>query len=169
MDNIEELREKMNDFNWRMSHIYFVKNEQGERVQFKLRPAQKFFLERLWFLNVILKARQLGFTTVICIYFLDCILFSKNKSAGIIAHTKEDAENIFKNKIMFAWDNLPDWFKACYEVDTSSAKHLKFSNGGSIRVATSMRSDTLQYLLITELGTLSLKYPEKATEVISGS
>lgn len=128
-----------------------------------------YFLKHFWYLNIILKARQLGFTTVICIYFLDCILFSKNKSAGIIAHTKEDAENIFKNKIMFAWDNLPDWFRACYEVDTSSAKHLKFSNGGSIRVATSMRSDTLQYLLITELGTLSLKYPEKAIEVISGS
>ncbi len=154
---------------WRLNNLYYVKNENGDRVKFKLRWAQNFFLRNLWFLNVILKARQLGFTTVICIYFLDCILFTKNKSAGIIAHTKEDAENIFKNKIMFAWENLPEWFRASFEVDTSSAKQLKFNNGGSLRVATSMRSDTLQYLLITELGTLSLKYPDKAKEVISGS
>src|SRR3990167_8807600 len=154
---------------WRLDNLYFVKNEKGEKVQFKLRWAQRFFLKHIWFLNIILKARQLGFTTVICIYFLDCILFSKNKSAGIIAHTQEDAENIFRNKIMFAWDNLPDWLKLHFEVDTSNAKQLKFNNGGSIRVATSMRSDTLQYLLITELGPLALKYPEKAKEVISGS
>src|SRR3990167_288006 len=154
---------------WRLDNLYFVKNEQGNKVQFKLRWAQRFFLKHLWFLNIILKARQLGFTTVICIYFLDCILFHKNRSAGIIAHTQEDAENIFRNKIMFAWDNLPDWFKANLAVDTSNAKQLKFNNGGSIRVATSMRSDTLQYLLITELGPLAIKYPEKAKEVISGS
>src|SRR3990167_11249959 len=161
--------DKLGDIWWRLENLYYVKNEAGEKVLFKLRWAQRYFLKHLWFLNIILKARQLGFTTVICLYFLDCILFHKNRSAGIIAHTQEDAENIFRNKIMFAWDNLPDWFKANLAVDTSNAKQLKFNNGGSIRVATSMRSDTLQYLLITELGTLSLKYPEKAKEVISGS
>lgn len=160
---------RLADQYWRIDNLYFVKNEKGEKVQFKLRWAQKFFLKHMWYLNIILKARQLGFTTVICIYFLDCILFSKNKSAGIIAHTQEDAENIFRNKIMFAFDNLPDWLKSHFGVDTSNAKQLKFNNGGSIRVATSMRSDTLQYLLITELGPLAIKYPEKAKEVISGS
>lgn len=161
--------DKLGDFWWRLENLYYVKNETGEKVLFKLRWAQRWFIEHLWFLNVILKARQLGFTTIICIYFLDQVLFKENQSAGIIAHTQEDAENIFRNKIMFAFENLPDELKASYGVDTSNAKQLKFNNGGSIRVATSMRSDTLQYLLITELGTLSLKYPEKAKEVISGS
>ena len=162
-------KELFEDRWWRLNNLYYVKNESGEKVKFKLRWAQRFFLERIWFLNIILKARQLGFTTVICIYFLDSILFTENKSAGIIAHTQDDAQNIFENKIKFAWDNLPEWFRSTLVVDTSNAKQLKFSNGGSIRVATSMRSDTLQYLLITELGTLSLKYPEKAKEIISGS
>lgn len=162
-------RDKMEDAWWRLENIYYVKDEAGNKVLFKLRWAQRWFLEHLWFLNIILKARQLGFTTVICLYFLDHVLFNENQSAGIIAHTQEDAENIFRNKIMFAWDNLDEGLKDSLEVDTSNAKQLKFNNGGSIRVATSMRSDTLQYLLITELGTLALKYPEKATEVISGS
>ena len=161
--------DKMGNFWWRIENIYYVKDETGKKVLFKLRWAQKFLLKNLWFLNIILKARQLGFTTVICLYFLDQVLFKENQSAGIIAHTQEDAENIFRNKIMFAWDNLEEQLKTSYEVDTSNAKQLKFNNGGSIRVATSMRSDTLQYLLITELGTLALKYPEKAKEVISGS
>ena len=168
----EEIKQddpRIHDFWYRIDNFYFVKNESGQKVKFHLRWAQRFLLKNLWFLNIILKARQLGFTTVICIYYLDCILFSKNKSAGIIAHTQDDAENIFNNKIKFAWDSLPEWFRNGYQVDTSNAKQLKFNNGGSIRVATSMRSDTLQYLLITELGTLSLKYPEKAKEVISGS
>lgn len=171
-DNQPEIKfdmDKLGNFWWRMENLYFVKDEAGNKIPFKLRWAQKFFLKNLWFLNIILKARQLGFTTVICIYFLDQVLFQKNKSAGIIAHTQEDAENIFRNKILFAWDNLPEELKFSLGVDMSNAKQLKFSNGGSIRVATSMRSDTLQFLLITELGTLALKYPEKAKEVISGS
>lgn len=167
--NKAELQKRLEDPWWRLNNLYFVKNESGDKVLFRLRWAQKFFLKHIWFLNIILKARQLGFTTVICVYFLDCILFQDNKSAGIIAHTQDDAENIFGNKIMFAWENLPEWLKLYYKVDTSNAKQLKFNNGGSIRVATSMRSDTLQYLLITELGTLAIKYPEKATEIISGS
>ena len=143
--------DKLGDIWWRLENLYYVKNEAGEKVLFKLRWAQRFFLNNIWFLNIILKARQLGFTTVICIYFLDQVLFKENQSAGIIAHTQEDAENIFRNKIMFAWENLPDELKSSYNIDTSNAKQFKFNNGGSIRVATSMRSDTLQYLLITEL------------------
>ena len=36
--------------------------------------------------NIILKARQLGFTTLCCLIYLDACLFTPNTRAGVIAH-----------------------------------------------------------------------------------
>ena len=46
---------------------------------------------------------------------------------------------------------------------------LKFSNGSSIRVGMSLRSSTFQFLHISEFGKICAKYPDKATEIITGS
>ena len=43
------------------------------------------------------------------------------------------------------------------------------SNGSSVCVSVSMRSATVQYLLITELGFTSIKHPDRANEIISGA
>ena len=53
--------------------------------------------------------------------------------------------------------------------ETDSANMLKFSNGSSIRVGTSLRSSTFQYLHISEFGKICAKYPDKAQEIITGS
>src|SRR5207253_8753222 len=46
---------------------------------------------------------------------------------------------------------------------------LKFSNGSSIRVGTSLRSSTMQYLHISEFGKICSQYPDKAREIMTGS
>lgn len=131
--------------------------------------AQSAFYSTLHFFNVVLKARQLGFTTFILIYFLDACLFNENHAAGVIAHTREDAEDLFKNKVKFAYDNLPDWVKAQVGSKTDSARKLEFTNGSSITVGTSLRSGTYQKLLVSEYGKIAARYPEKATEIKTGA
>ena len=63
---------------WRMNNLYMVENEQGELVRFKLRPVQEFLFKNMWWLNDVLKARQLGFSTEIDIWLLDEALFNRN-------------------------------------------------------------------------------------------
>jgi hypothetical protein len=46
---------------------------------------------------------------------------------------------------------------------------MKFGNGSSIRVGTSLRSGTFQRLHVSEYGKLCAKFPEKAREVKSGA
>ena len=48
--------------------------------------------------NIILKARQLGFTTLIAIPWLDTALFTPNMRCGIIAQDLGAAEVIFRDK-----------------------------------------------------------------------
>lgn len=159
---------RLADVNWRLSNLYKIIDKKGLSIPFKPNWAQEQLHRNAWFLNVILKARQLGISTYICLLFLDKCLFNSHVSAGIIAHTREDAEYIFK-RIKFAYDNLPDWLRAERVATVSSARELAFSNHSGIRVGTSMRSATLQYLHISEFGKICAHYPDKAREILTGS
>lgn len=152
----------------RLKNLYCIVDKEGHKIKFAPNWAQQELIENIHTLNIILKARQLGITTVICLLFLDACLFTSNLSAGLIAHTREDAEQIFK-KIKFAYDNLPEWLKKKRVAQSSSTRELTFSNGSSIRVGVSLRSQTFQLLHISEFGKICSKYKDKAEEIISGS
>lgn len=170
MIEIDTLKEKLSDRKWRINNLYFVKDELGKKVQFRMNPIQEFLHDNLWFFNIVPKARQLGITTFFCILYLDQILFSENKTAGIIAHRQEDMKKIFRNKIKFAWDNLHPWLKAKIgEPDTNTANELIFPNGSSIFVSMTTRSGTVQFLHISEFGYICQRFPEKAEEIVTGA
>ena len=131
--------------------------------------AQKELYENLHNFDIVLKARQLGITTFFCIYLLDKVLWRDNIQAGIIAHTLDDAQNIFQDKLKYAFDQLHPGIRSAFRTVGDSAKELAFTNGSIIRVGTSLRSSTLQYLHVSEFGKICAKYPERAREIITGS
>jgi hypothetical protein len=170
-----DLTRNLADPMWRISHLYkiLIKEEGGEAgsvLQFKPNRAQRRFINNMHYRNIILKARQLGFTTLICIVWLDHALFNANARCGIIAQDKEAAEGIFQDKVKFAYENLPPDLRAAFPLERETATQLRFAhNNSSVRVATSMRSGTIHRLHISEFGKICAKYPEKAREVVTGS
>lgn len=164
-----ELKEKLNDPWWRLNNLYWIQDDKGKKVKFKPNWAQKFLYNNMWFLCIILKARQLGFTTFIQLFMLDRCLFNDNVSAGVVAQNREAAEDFFKNKIKFAYDNLPEWLKKERGKKSDSKRMLEFTNGSKIVVGTSLRSGTYQYLHISEFGKICATRPDRAEEIISGS
>jgi intein/homing endonuclease len=110
-------------------------------------------------------------TTLVSILWLDTALFAKQPiRCGIIAHEREAAESIFRDKVLFAYNRLPDQIKALCPIKSANKTEIVFAhNDASIRVATSMRSGTIHRLHVSELGKISRKYPGKAREVIAGS
>lgn len=173
----EELKACLNDPEWRVysGQLYkiLVKGEGGDAdlVQpFKPNRAQRRLFKSLHKRNLILKARQLGFTTAIAILFLDCCLFRPNVRAGIIAQGLQQAETIFRDKVKFAYENMPEYLRERMPLKRETTKELLWAhNASSIRVATTMRSGTLQYLHVSEFGKIGADAPKKAKEVITGS
>lgn len=151
------------------SGFYKIKNKAGKTEPFRMNPDQAKFLDARHGMDVVLKARQKGFTTVIQLDMLDDCLFIPNTGAGVIAHNLNDAKAFFADKIKFAYDNLPSAFREVVSAEQDAADSMKFSNGSSIRVGTSLRSGTLQRLHVSEYGKLCAKYPEKAREVRTGA
>lgn len=177
-DALHKLFPLLDDPAWRLSNLYqiIVKDEDDEAdeglvMQFRPNRAQRRLLARMHTRNLVLKARQLGFTTLIAILWLDTALFSKDPiRCGIIAHEREAAESIFRDKVVFAYEHLHPALQAMFPIKSKNKTEILFGhNGASIRVATSMRSGTLHRLHISEFGKICAKYPHKAREVITGS
>ena len=172
-EKIEYIRARLSDKWWRMNNLYMIEDEKGRLVQFKLRPAQEMLFKTMWYLNIILKARQLGFSTAIDIYILDEALFNDNLKCGIIAQDRDKAGELFRTKIAIPFDNLPAWLRKDFVVTSrtggKSGGSIFFKHGSNIQVATSFRSGTLQRLHISEHGKICAKFPEKAKEVKTGT
>lgn len=154
---------------WRLNNLYWITDTNGIKKRFRLNWAQEQFLSQMHYLNVILKARQLGFTTLIQLYMLDQCLFHDNVHAGTIAHTREDAEAFFNGKVRFAYDNLDEGLRNRIPARQDSVRQLTFGNGSTLRIGTSLRSGTFQLLHVSEYGKLCAKFPEKAREVRTGA
>jgi hypothetical protein len=175
--NEAEFKECLADPWWRLTsgQLYkiMIKGDNDEDdlvVPFKPKEAQLDLLDNLHTRNDVLKARQLGFTTVIQILFLDCVLFKKNVRAATIAHNEDAAKKIFRDKLKFAYDNLPEQLRMAMPLAVENASELIFAhNNSGIEVATSVRSGTKHYLHISEFGKICAKFPDKAEEVITGS
>lgn len=159
--------DQFTDWRWRLNNLYRITDENGKIVPFRMNWAQEALFNEMHYLNVVLKARQLGFSTFIQLFLLDRCIFYPATSAGVIAHTREDAEEIFRNKIKFAVDGLRHTGLVSFEQD--SARSLTFGNKSHIRVGTSLRSGTIQYLHISEYGKICARYPEKAQEIKTGA
>jgi hypothetical protein len=157
------------DPRWRLSNLYTITDKAGRQVPFRPNSAQLAFLDDLHSANIILKARQLGFTTLCCLIYLDACVFNPNTRAGVIAHKLDDAKVIFRDKIKYSYDQLDEGIRSLCPALQDSADTLTFGNNSSIRVSTSMRSGTLQYLHVSEFGKICAQYPEKAREIVTGA
>jgi hypothetical protein len=173
---LDEFTAAMSDPMFRLKNLYWIKTkdesedegDEGLVVKFRPNKYQMRLLKRLHTRNLILKARQLGFSTLIQVYFLDCALFSPNINCGVIAHTDDAAKKLFK-KIKFAYDRLPAALKAAVPLVTSNASEMALANGSTITVSTSMRGDTIHYLHVSEFGKICAKFPHRAHEVVTGT
>ena len=166
---IEVAESQFLDPRWRLSNLYTITDKTGRQVPFRPNEAQLALLDDLHSANIILKARQLGFTTLCCLIYLDACVFIPNTRAGVIAHKLDDAKVIFRDKVKYAYDQLDEGLRNACPAVQDSADTLTFGNNSSIRVSTSMRSGTLQYLHVSEFGKICAQYPEKAREIVTGA
>lgn len=154
---------------WRIANLYSIVTDDGQEMRFAPNEEQVEFYSNLWYRNLILKARQLGFTTLIDIIALDHCLFNANFTSVIIADSRENSEKIFRNKVKRVYEKLPTLIRQLAPIERETTSELLFANGSSISVTTSARSGTTNFLHVSEMGKIARKYPEKAREIVSGS
>jgi len=173
-----EIKKNLLDKNWRMNNLYMIVDKRGRLVRFKRNNVQKHFHKSRAQRNIILKSRQLGYTTDETISSLDDVLFNPNFAALMLSYDIPSQQDIFDKKILRAWRNLPEELKELYEVHSERTNELSVNFGNdesgnnpfsSIQVRTKGRSGTFNRVHVSELGKISRTDPRKSKEIISGT
>lgn len=164
----EEALKTLGNQEWRLRNLYKIKDKHGMVVDFSPNWAQQS-LKEPHYLNIILKARQLGISSYFSLLFLDTCLFNHNVNCAIVADSKQIAREIFIDKVKFAYDHLPQFVKDLCPAHRDNVHEMRFANGSVFRVATSLRGGTLQLLHITEFAKICQENPHKANEIVSGA
>lgn len=167
--NLDPAAAQLLDPRWRLANLYRIITDDSREMAFVPNAEQWDLYDNLWHRNLILKARQLGFTTFVDLLFLDRCFWNANTTAVIIAHTLDDAAKIFRNKIVYPLEHLPAEIAQINRVKKKSESEVIFENGSSISVSTSARSGTIQLLHVSEAGKIAKRYPEKMREITTGS
>lgn len=160
--------ELFSDRRWRLNNLYFIEDKHGSVIKFKLNDAQSKLLDDLHDLNIILKARQMGFSTFILILALDCCIFNSHFDAGLIADTLDNAKGLL-TRIKFAYERMPADIRNVVKISRDNSQQIEFSNSSSVEVGVSLRSSTKNFLHISEYGKICAKQPDKAKEIKSGA
>jgi len=136
-----------------LSKYSYIQHPIRGRVLFDLYPYQAKamgeFEENRY--NIVLKGRQLGFSTLVAGYALWLMLFHKDKNILVIATKQETAKNLV-TKVRFMHQNLPVWLRG--EILTDNKLSLQFTNGSQIKAVASSkdagRSEALSLLILDE-------------------
>lgn len=85
----------------------YIRTKQKTIIPFLLKPPQIRFAERQTKRDMILKARQMGFTTEICALFFADTVLNENTTSVIVAHDSDSTQRIFQIVKLF-WERLPE-------------------------------------------------------------
>lgn len=165
---IGKIVDLVSDREWRIDNLYHVQDAQGRVVRFVRNDSQRELWHGMWWLNLILKDRQRGFSTLIAMFILDSCMFSANTQAGIVDVSLPDAKKKLQ-KIKFAYSMLPEYLQEANPLTSDNKEYLQWHNGSRVDVSTSHRGGTLQILHVSEFGKISARRPDVAKEIISGA
>lgn len=144
----------------RVQNLYRVQDKLSKKAVFFVpNEPQREYLRTKEKRNVILKCRQVGFTTLNCIRAVDYALWEPNSRTGILCHKLQTVKTIFNDITKFCYNYfVRDWghlYNPNQEKDSATA--LSFSEDGlgrplnsSILVLHDFRGKTTHFLHVSE-------------------
>lgn len=175
---LDIIRARISDWRWRFANLYWINPAEKETPEclFCPRKEQWDILEAIYergeTMIAILKARQLGFSTLLALICLDMILFKAGFICGIVDQTASDAEKKM-DKIKFAWSKLPDDIRNAYEVvaDNNSELTIKRTNrsGSTVYAGMNARGGTHQLLWVSEWGPIQFDDSKRSDNIADGA
>jgi hypothetical protein len=135
------------------NYFYIIDPDKG-RVVIQLYKYQKDALRMLRDnrYNILLTSRQLGKTTLLCIYALWVACFNQDQNILIVANKESTAIEIFR-RVRLAYEQLPNWLKP--GVQEYGKTSMTLDNGSRVGISTTTgsaaRGQSLNVLLLDEL------------------
>jgi hypothetical protein len=118
-------------------HFCFLDEPQGEDLTilpFHLWPAQRKLLARFQQhrQHIILKARQLGISWLVCAYVLWLCVFQPGRVVILFSKGQLEADELLR-RVLVMYQRLPDWMRATNPLTTQNTSELIWSNGSTVK------------------------------------
>ena len=143
---------KFKDRQWRLNHLYKIVDKSGNLITFKENPQQAIVNSDPSHGKIILKARQIGFSTGCLIELFDRTIWNRNQTSVIIAHEQDSIKKLFRI-IYRAYKYMDPSIKPAIDRGGGSQYEYFFPEINSrIYCDLESRSDTIQNLHVSEIG-----------------
>jgi len=133
----------------------WIKGKNKKRVPFFLNPVQKDYMRNKTNRDIVLKARQHGFSTLILADFYCDTIFNEATKTKIVAHKREAAQELLENLKVMYWSTPPDMRPKLGNDNKYEFEFPELDSKITIAVATQSgdagRSETINNLLATEV------------------
>lgn len=166
------LKKVMNDFRLFAKNFIKIIDNNGNSIPFVLNPEQEQFINEMEKYNILLKGRQIGFTTLSLGYMLWSAITRPDTNYLMMTHHNKVTQSLLRklNKMYksLPHERYPDLFP---KKVISNRDEIYFANGSRVQVATasgedSISGNTFQLIHLSEMA----KYPnEQQEEIIATS
>jgi hypothetical protein len=140
-------------------HYWYIKHPEGGRIRFDLFEAQVKSVE-LWINNrysLMLKARQLGFSTLVSTYSFWLTFFYPDRVVIMLSRTERDAIKLLQ-KAKYGYRFLPEWMKFRGPPINMTQTKIEFANESYIESLPSAsdpaRGESVYLAVVDELAYL---------------
>ena len=165
---------------WRLANLYECQNQDGETVRFVPSPEQRLVIWCIFVLGwqriIIPKARQLGMSLMLSLICLDQMLFKEGFRASWIDKTRPDARKKLKDKMLFAFDRLPESVREGVTINRRTLDEFAVQSKGEelspeslVSVGINYRGGTVEGLVCSEWGWIQAYDRLRSKEINDGA
>jgi hypothetical protein len=137
-----------------------IVDKDRKTIPFIFNPAQLQYLINKSRRDIILKPRQLGFSTAIMALFLHDTMFVPNTVSVIVAHTEKDATDLFE-RVKYMFYSIPEIFRPHVRLNNRKELYFDKINSrymiGSAEARDFGRSKTISNLHLSEVSANAYK------------
>jgi hypothetical protein len=172
--------EKFRDPIFRTSNLYSIRERGGKVIPFRPRPQQWQVLDMIYRRGlkriVILKARQIGFSTLLGVICADQLCWNTGKQISLVDKTQEDARQKLKNITVLAYDSLHPELKDRFVVSRANSGEfgVRFfeyeeAQTSTMFAGTHARGGSNFFVWISEWGVIQAEDLRRSEEILTGA
>ena len=165
---------------WRLECLYSIRARDGSVIKFAPRPQQRQIIDMIYRQDcrriIILKARQLGFSTLLGVVCADRLCFGTGQQISLIDQTLEDARQKLRDIVLVAYESMDPALRRELPVTRSNTGELvvKFvrheeAKSNTMFAGTHARGGANSFLWVSEWGVIQSTDLARSEEILTGA
>jgi hypothetical protein len=153
---------------WRLNNLYTIKDKAGKAIPFRLNDARKSCCRNEWTTEHHPEGPADGLHDVHPAFHAGRLHVQLQHRGRRRGSHPGGRRGVLQGQDQVRLRQSGRRSGGC-PIDAGQRQVAAFSNGSSIRVGTSLRSGTFQYLHVSEFGKLCARFPTRRSEVVTGA